>query len=125
MEEITTTNLPSKTKLPLNKYVYLIVAVILAICAWVIWNLIYCPVDPPHEIQKTINEIKKESSEYKHATIEHGETAKERSVSIYVQTDKDVRYMAPDAISDAVQSELRIFRAELAGSGADSIQTLP
>jgi len=48
---------------------------------------------------------------------------KEGSVNIYVQTAKDAAVMAPDAIADGVVSELRIFAAELAGSGTNSLSS--
>ena len=104
-----------------NKYIFIIAAVIIAICAWYIWNIIYRNVDPLPDPQITINAAKEEASDYKTASRVHGEAAKERSVNIYVQTAKDTADMAPDAVADGVVSELRIFASELAGSGADSL----
>jgi len=104
-----------------NKYIFIIAAAIIAICAWYIWNIIYRNVDPLPDPQITLNAAKEEASDYKTAAKTHGEAAKERSVNIYVQTAKDTADMAPDAVADNVVSELRIFASELAGSGADSL----
>lgn len=104
-----------------SKYIYAIAAVIIAICAWYIWNIIYRNVDPLPDPQITINAAKQGASDYKTASRVHGEAAKERSVNIYVQTAEDAADMAPDAVADGVVSELRIFASELAGSGADSL----
>ena len=104
-----------------SKYIYAIAAVIIAICAWYIWNIIYREVDPLPDPQITINAAKKESTDFKTAAKTHGEAAKERSVNIHVQTAKEAALMAPDAVADGVVSELRIFASELAGSGANSL----
>ena len=104
-----------------NKYIFIIAAVIIAICAWYIWNIIYRDVNLPPDPQITINAAKKESTDFKTAAKTHGEAAKERSVNIYVQTAKDTADMAPDAVADGVVSELRIFASEIAGSGTDSL----
>ena len=104
-----------------SKYIYAIAAVIIAICAWYVWNLIYSDVNPPPDPQVIINAAKDEASDYKTASRVHGEAAKERSVNIYVQTAKDTADMAPDAVADGVVSELRIFASEIAGSGTDSL----
>ena len=101
-----------------NKYIFIIAAVIIAICAWYIWNIIYDPLPDP---QITINAAKQGVLDYKTASRVHGEAAKERSVNIYVQTAKDTADMAPDAVADGVVSELRIFASEIAGSGTDSL----
>ena len=104
-----------------NKYIFIVAAVIIAICAWYIWNIIYRDVDPLPDHQITINAAKQEASDYKTAAKTHGEAAKERSVNIYVQTAEDAADMALDAVADGVVSELRIFASELAGSGANSL----
>lgn len=104
-----------------SKYIYAIAALIIAICVWYIWNIIYREVDPLPDPQITINAAKEEASDYKTASRTHGEAAKERSVNIYVQTAEDAAGMAPDAVADGVVSELRIFASELAGSGANSL----
>lgn len=104
-----------------SKYIYAIAAVIIAICAWYIWNIIYRNVDPLPDPQITINAAKQGASDYKTASRVHGEAAKERSVNIYVQTAKDTADMAPDVVADGVVSELRIFASEIAGSGTDSL----
>lgn len=103
------------------KYIYAIAAVIIAICAWYIWNIIYREVDPLPDPQITINAAKEEASDYKTASRTHGEAAKERSVNIYVQTAEDAAGMDPDAVADGVVSELRIFAGEIAGSGTDNL----
>lgn len=107
----------------LSKYLYVIAAVIIAISAWYVWNFIYSDVGPLPDPQVAINAAKDEVSDYKTAVRTHGEAAKEGSVNIYVQTAKDAAVMAPDAIADGVVSELRIFAAELAGSGTNSLSS--
>ena len=108
-------------KKDLNKDIFMIVAVVIVFCAWLIYERIYCDVVPPPDTQITINAAKDEASDYKSASRVHGEAAKERSVNIYVQTAKDIALMAPDAVADGVVSELRIFAAELAGSVENSL----
>lgn len=110
----------SETRNP-NRLLYIIAAVIVAFCAWYVWNLIYSDVNPPPDHQVIINAAKEEASDYQTAFRVHGEAAKERSVNIYVHTAKNTADMAPDAVADGVVSELRIFASELAGSGANSL----
>jgi|GEM_PF-2058183 len=107
----------------LSKYLYVIAAVIIAICAWYVWDFIYSDVSPLPDPQVAINAAKDEASDYKTAVRTHGEAAKEGEVNIYVQTAKDAAVMAPDAIADGVVSELRIFAAELAGSRTNSLSS--
>jgi len=104
-----------------NTKIIMIIAVIIAFCAWYAWKFIYSDVNPPPDPQITINAAKKELTDFKTAAKTHGEAAKERSVNIYVQTAKDTAIMAPDAVADGVVSELRIFAAELAGSVENSL----
>lgn len=105
----------------LSRETCIILTVIVAFCAWYVWNLIYSDVNPPPDHQVIINAAKEEASDYQTASRVHGEAAKERSVNIYVQTAEDAADMAPDAVADGVVSELRIFASELAGSGANSL----
>ena len=50
-----------------NKYIFIIAAAIIAICAWYIWNIIYRNVDPLPDPQITLNAAKEEASDYKTA----------------------------------------------------------
>lgn len=105
----------------LSKETYIIAAIAIAICAWYIWNIVYCDVDSLPDPRVTINAAKNEVTDYKTASKVHGEAAKERSVNIYVQTAKDTAGMASGAVADGVVSELRIFAADLAGSCENSL----
>lgn len=105
-----------------KKEFYIVGFIIILLCVWICYRIIFPSVNIPISPAKEIHQAKKEVQDYKAHSQSHVDKSKRESVMIYDQTAKEVAGSPVDRVADDIAHELQLFERELTERAKNSIR---